>query len=259
VRVGRPRGAKYAARATPWYLSAAPVDVLTKPEFQRSLQIGLAVVAALGAAVFLGVLWTARRPIPAQARIRRRRIGAVGLFAMLAAGAAFAALATPVEPEPGARFVATAADVPAPEDVATARRFSSAKMPALSLDAPDGWTLELDEKGRKLAATRKHAHLSISSALLTNAVDVENLLGKLAETQRALGFDVGATFTDRIGALPAAGFLATGPARSVCTWMVKRDTRLATSIICTADGKPTAREACRAVIDRISWRAPGRP
>ena len=102
------------------------MDVLTKPEFQRSLQIGLAVVAAIGAALFLGVLWTARRPMPAQARVRQRRIGAVGLFAMVAAGAAFAALATPVEPAPGTRPVGAGVDAPAPDDVVSPRQFSSA-------------------------------------------------------------------------------------------------------------------------------------
>ena len=82
------------------------------------------------------------------------------------------------------------------------------------------------------------------------------LLAKLAETQRALGFEVGDTFKDRLGDLPAAGFLATGPARSVCTWMVKRDTHLASSVICTAEGKQTAREACRPLLAKLHWRTP---
>ena len=80
----------------------------------------------------------------------------------------------------------------------------------------------------------------------------------MADTQRTLGFDVGATFTERIGDLPAGAFLSTGPARSVCTWMVKRDAHLATSVICTADGKATARDACRGVLERIHWRIPAR-
>ena len=158
-------------------------------------------------------------------------------------------LATPVEPEPGARTVAGAPHGPADagEDVVSARRFSSARLPALSLDAPDGWTLALDEKGHKLTASGEAARLLISTAVLSEAVDVESLLARMADTQRTLGFDVGATFTDRIGDLPAGAFLSTGPARSVCTWMVKRDTHLATSVICTADGKATARDACRPV------------
>jgi hypothetical protein len=80
----------------------------------------------------------------------------------------------------------------------------------------------------------------------------------MSESQRALGFDVGQIFTERVGDLPAAGFLATGPNRSVCTWMVKRETHLATSLICSADGKPTAREACRVAVAAIHWRAPAR-
>jgi hypothetical protein len=81
------------------------------------------------------------------------------------------------------------------------------------------------------------------------------MLRQLAQTQRALGFEVGDTFSDRVGDLPAAGFLATGPARSICTWMVKRDTRLATSLICTSETKVSAREACRPAIAAIRWRA----
>ena len=91
---------------------------------------------------------------------------------------------------------------------------------------------------------------------MTEPVDAEALLAKLAETQRALGFDVGDTFRDRLGDLPAAGFLATSAARSVCTWMVKRDAHLASSVICTAEGKQTAREACRALLAKLRWRTP---
>ena len=110
--------------------------------------------------------------------------------------------------------------------------------------------------GRKLTATGDGARLLVSTAILTEAVDAEALLAKLAETQRALGFEVGDTFRDRLGDLPAAGFLATGPVRSVCTWMVKRDTHLASSVICTAEGKQTAREACRALLAKLRWRTP---
>jgi hypothetical protein len=239
------------------------VDALANPEFQRSLRVALALVAGVGAVMFIGALWTARRSAPAQTRVRRRRIGAVGLFVTVAAGAAFAVLATPVEPDPNAPSVTGGGAPPAPapgseEDVASGRRFSSGRLPALSLDAPDGWTLALDKKGHKLTASGPTARLLISTAVLSEAVDVESLLARMADSQRTLGFDVGATFTDRIGDLPAAGFLSTGPARSVCTWMVKRDAHLATSVICTADGKATARDACRPLVAKIAWRTPAR-
>jgi len=217
----------------------------------------LALVAGVGAALFLLALWTARRAPSAQARVRRRRLGVAGLFATIAAGAAFAVLSTPVDPDPGASIGAPAPA--APEDEAMSpRRFSSARLPALSVDAPDGWTLALDEKGRKLTANGEKARLLISTAVLSEAVDVQSLLARMADTQRTLGFEVGPTFTDRIGDLSAGAFLSTGPARSACTWMVKRDTHLATSVICTADGKATARDACRAVVASIRWRAPSR-
>ena len=236
------------------------MDVLANPSLQRWLLVALAIAAGVGAILFLGALWTARRPMPVQARVLRRRVGAIGLFVVVAAGAALAVLSQPVDDGNSASRVNAGAEGERGDvvEVATDRQFSSAKLPALSVDAPQGWTLALDDKGRKLTAAAGTARLLVSSAILTDAVDVEAMLRKLAETQGALGFEVGAVFTDRIGDLPAAGFLATGPARSICTFMVKRDARLATSLICTSEGKTSAREACRAVIANIHWRAPAR-
>ena len=237
------------------------MDALANPAFQRSLLIALAAIGGIGAAMFLGALWTARRAASAQARVRRRRVGAIGLFAVVTAGAGYAVLSTPVDSGTTARdLTGPVADAGAHgddgDDVVSARRFSSSKLPALTLDAPDGWTLALDEKAHRLNADGAGAHLAVSTAILREAVDVTPMLRQLGETQRALGFDVGDTFADRIGDLAAPGFLAAGPARSVSTWMVRRDTHLATSVICTADGKATAREACRAVLARIRWRTP---
>ncbi len=241
------------------------MDDLANPSLLRPLPIALVVVAAVGAAMCLSVLWTRRRFMASQTRVFRIRVAVVGLFIAVAAIAAFALLAMPLESETGARPapVAAGAESRSGQDgnegeVVSARRFSSAKLPALSLDAPDGWTLEAAKAGHKLAVTSAEARLVVSTAILTEAVNVEALLRQLAGTQRALGFEVGPTFSDRIGDLPAAGFLATGPARSVCTWMVRRDAHLVSSAICTADGKRTAREACRAPLANLRWRAPGR-
>ena len=236
------------------------MDALANPSVQRMIPIVLAAIAALGVVTFLGVLVTARGPVSAQARIFRRRVGAVALFVVVAAGAAFLVLRTPVESDTHAPSVAAPSGAGPDEEgegeVVSATRFSSAGLPALSLDAPDGWTLEWNKVSRKLTATGDGARLLVSSAILTEAVHAEALLAKLAETQRALGFEVGDTFRDRLGDLPAAGFLATGPVRSVCTWMVKRDTHLASSVICTAEGKQTAREACRPLLAKLRWRTP---
>jgi len=233
------------------------VDVLTNPSLHRSLPLACAAIAVLGAATFLFVLWSARRPMSARARVWRKRLGMAGLSLAVIAGSGYAMVA-PVEPDPIAPPAAAAADAGASDDgveVISDRRFSSAKLPAISLEVPEGWRLALDKKGRKLSASSESARLLVSTAVLKEAVDVESLLRQMSESQRALGFDVGATFTERVGDLPAAGFLATGPTRSVCTWMVKRDAHLATSLICSADGKPTAREACRAPLAAIHWRA----
>jgi hypothetical protein len=244
------------------------VDALANPSLQSSLHVVLAAIAAVGAATFVGVLITARRPLAPSTRVFLRRAGAVGLFVAAAAVAALALLAMPVDSGLGARpaevVAPSEADGARPagddDDGVSARRSSSARLPGLSLDAPEGWTLEADKAGHKLTVSsdKAKARLLVSTALLNEAVDVQALLRRLADTQRELGFEIGPTFSDRIGDLPAAGFLATGPTRSICTWMVRRDAHLVSSAICTADGQVTARDACRAPLSRLRWRAQGR-
>jgi hypothetical protein len=235
------------------------VDALTNPSVQHALSIALAAVASAGVVMFLAMALTARRAASTPARLFRRRMAVVSLFIAIAAGAAFGVLSLPVE----SGSLAQPAEAPLPggpsePDVVSADRFSSGKLPALSLSAPDGWRLELDNAGHKLVARGNGARLQISTAVLTEAVDVEALLRQLADGQRALGYDVGETFTDRLGDLPATGFLATAASRSVCAWLVKRDTHLASSVICSSDGKPPAREACRAPLATLRWRPPAR-
>ena len=235
------------------------MDALANPSLQRGLSIALAAVAALGLVICVGVLWSARRSMSAQARVFRRRVGVVALFIAVSAGAAGAVLSVPVDSRLGKPATPPPGSGPVAEDeVISARRFSSAQLPALSLDAPDGWHLELDKAGRKLTASSDRARLLISTAMLREVVDVDFLLGQLADRQRTLGYDVGDTFTDRLGDLPAVGFLATSAGHSVCAWMVKRDAHLASSVICTSDGKVPARDACRPALGLLRWRIPAR-
>ena len=238
------------------------MDVLANPSLQRWLVIGLAVIGGAGVVTLFGVVWRARRPMPPRARVLLRRVGAVALFVVVAAGAALALLAAPVETETPTETPASPPTTTPPADgeadVISAGRFSSARLPALSMTAPEGWSLEFDRAGRKLTATSDDARLLVSTATLSEAVDVDAWMRQMADRQQALGFEVSALFSDRLGDLPAPGFLATGPARSVCTWMVKRDTHLASSLICSTEGKRTAREVCRGPLATLRWRTPQR-
>jgi hypothetical protein len=231
------------------------VDALTNPSVQHALSIVLAALASAGVLLFVAMASTARRAASTGARLLRRRVAVVSLFVALAAGAAFGVLSLPVDSGSLAQPTdAPRSGSPSEPDVVSAERFSSGKLPALSLTAPDGWRLELDGRAHKLIARGNGARLQISTAILTETVDVESLLRQLADGQRALGFDVGETFTDRLGDLPATGFLATAPSRSVCAWLIRRDAHLASSVICSSEGKASAREACRAPLASLRWR-----
>jgi len=233
------------------------VDSLANPSVQHGVSIALAAIAAAALLTFVAAAFGARRAKVAAKRVFFRRAAVVTAFVAVAAGAAFALLSTPVEtdrPLPAAG--ASPGDAGSDADVISPARVSSAKLPALSLDAPAGWRLDLDPVAHKLTATSGGTRLLISTAILTEVVDAGALLGQLAERQRALGFDVGDSFPDRLGDLPATGFLAKAGTRSVCAWMIKRDVHLASSVICASDGKPPAREACRAPLSALRWRAP---
>ena len=124
------------------------MDALENPSVQQTISIVLAAIAASGLVIFLGVWWTARGPLPAPVRLFRRRVGAVALFVVVAAGAAFAVLRTPVESGtravPGTAPSGSGSDDTGEAEVVSANRFSSARLPALTLDVPDGWKLDFD-------------------------------------------------------------------------------------------------------------------
>ena len=126
----------------------------------------LAAIAALGVVTFLGVLVTARGPLSAQARIFaggwgrrrpvRRRCRWRGVPRAANAGGIRARARHPWRRRPG-----RGPDETGEGEVVSATRFSSAGLPALSLDAPDGWTLEWNKVSRKLTATGDGARLLV--------------------------------------------------------------------------------------------------
>jgi hypothetical protein len=103
--------------------------------------------------------------LSAQARVLRGGSARSVLFVAVAAGAAVPRAAN----AGGIRHRRAGPRPSGPDEragegeVVVASRFSSARLPALSLDAPDGWTLAWT-KGRKLSASGDGARLLISSA-----------------------------------------------------------------------------------------------
>ena len=76
----------------------------------------------------------------------------------------------------------------------------------MSLTRPTAGSWSGRRRPASSTATGDGARLLVSSAILTEAVDVDALLAKLAETQRALGFEVGDTFSDRLGGAAGGRF-----------------------------------------------------
>ena len=112
-----------------------------------SLQLVLALVAVAAARrCFWARSWTARRTARSQTRCRAR-VGVVGLFISRRGRCGLRRAGDAGRDPSPAREPSWARRRPRQGGCGvSARRFSSARLPALSLDAPDGWTLEADER-----------------------------------------------------------------------------------------------------------------
>jgi hypothetical protein len=150
------------------------------------------------------------------------------------------------EPHPGAE-----------SEVKTPIRFSSSRLPALSIDAPAGWHLTFDRNTGKLEATGKAA-LVIKTALLTEAVDPAAIVKQAVDLWVSSGASIEGSFNGSFDGLNAVGTSVRFAAHSATVWVVKRGDRLVTTMVCKAEGLG-AREDCRSVIATLRWRAPGPP
>ena len=135
--------------------------------------------------------------------------------------------------------------------------FVGQRLPALALDAPDGWTLEGAKVGRKLAISGDQARPAIRHGD-PDGGGRRRGAAPAARPDAARAGVRGRRHVQRpdrrICRRP--GFLATGPCgRSAPGWSSAMRTSCRRHL--HADGKPTAREACRPLLAKLRWRAPG--
>jgi hypothetical protein len=184
---------------------------------------------------------------------RARVIGGVALVAV-AAALVIGLVLTKRPNYPGA---AAGPHPGAEPDVITPTRFSSDQPPALSLEAPPGWQLTYDQNTGKLEAIGKGA-LQIKTAILPGSVDPAAIVKEAVDLWVSSGGTVEGTFNGSIDGLNALATSVRFAAHSAVVWVVKRGDRLVTTMVCKAEGLE-AREACRAVIATLRWRAPATP
>ncbi len=145
--------------------------------------------------------------------------------------------------------------------VVSDRDFDSKQLPAVKLEAPDGWRIEFDSakglvaavSGSDPIATAKTV-FQVNSSTLSDDADLDRILAISSKSLVDRGMTTGDTFTETIDGLPARGRVLRGDTDETCLWFVWRGPRFVSALICRSRIPTNAREACKSVIERLRWR-----
>jgi hypothetical protein len=159
---------------------------------------------------------------------------------------------------------ASAADSSNPEQtihaIVTERAFDSNELPAVKLEAPEGWRLEFDSVKRSIVAIRRKDWVSpattfrVMSSVISDEPDVDRMLAMTSKGLEDRGLTKGDSFRETIDGLSAAGRILHNETEEVCLWFVKRGPHLASALMCESRRPMNAREACKPVLERLKWR-----
>ena len=145
--------------------------------------------------------------------------------------------------------------------VVSERVFDSKDLPAVKLEAPDGWRIEFDSANRLVAAVQGSDPIAtaktvfqINSSTLSDDTDLDRILAIASKALEDRGMTRGDSFTETIDGLPARGRVLRGDTDDSCLWFVKRGPRFVSALICRSRSPTNAREACNPVLERLRWR-----
>jgi hypothetical protein len=170
----------------------------------------------------------------------------------------------PTRNVPGPASHASAADSSNPEQathaVVSDRAFDSNELPAVKLDAPEGWRLQFDSVKPSIVAIQRRDWVSpattfrVMSSVISDDPDVDRMLAITSKGLEDRGLTKGDSFRETIDGLLAAGRVLHNEKEEVCLWFVKRGPHLASALICESRRPMNAREACKPVLERLKWR-----
>jgi hypothetical protein len=148
-----------------------------------------------------------------------------------------------------------------PPTVLSDHAFDSDGSPAVAIEAPAHWRVEFDSAQRLLRIVRDGeaelgAVLQINSTVLSDDANVDQMLAEMSRQLQKQRMSVGDAFTENIGGVHALGVTLIGADERKCVWLVKRQARYVSAILCATRERTDVRQICRPVLDRIKWRAP---
>jgi hypothetical protein len=171
---------------------------------------------------------------------------------------------TPAVTQPASQASATDSShrEQATHPIVSERAFDSNELPAVRLDAPEGWRLEFDSVKRSVLAVRRKDWVSaattfrVMSSVISDAPDIDRMLAISSKALEDRGLTKGDSFRETIDGLSAVGRVLHNQTDEVCLWFVQRGPHLASGLICESRRPMGAREACKPVLERLRWREP---
>jgi len=143
-------------------------------------------------------------------------------------------------------------------EVITPERFSSIRMPAISVAASPPWRFVYDVNTGRLFAHRPDAKLMLETSFITDADGAVTVLNKLFEEYAKMGLAPAAsTFGQSFDGLQGSGKIGIVGGASNGIWVIERPGKLFTVIVCTSEKGHDAQTACDPVLSTMKWRSPG--
>jgi hypothetical protein len=151
-------------------------------------------------------------------------------------------------------------DLDAPATI-TNDLFDSHGLPAVHLEAPQGWRIAFDSTNQAVLAIKGSAPADvapmvfrISSARTSDEADANRMLDTASKVIEERGFAVGESFVDTVDGLRATGRVLRDATEHTCLWFVKRGTHFTSALLCTDRSSGTDCAACKRVLERLEWR-----
>lgn len=228
--------------------------------WQRALDLALLIAISLGfGAIVVAVRGSRRAPL---SREQRTRLGVLGAVVFLVFTAARLLLSDTLAPiaRPGAAPTSSGA-APTPSEIVTDRTFESAALPAMRIDAPDGFRVSFDGATRRVSVTDAGGQtlVLVFTRVLDDGGSAAGVRAELRRQLEASGV-AAVDFDDTIAGASAVGIAAKVEGASNASWCVDRPgpagKPMVTVVQCRAPADREARAACAPVLERLRWVVP---
>jgi len=141
-------------------------------------------------------------------------------------------------------------------EVVTETSFESTDLPAVKLDAPDGWRVSFDHQTRRLSLTNAEGTMLVVFARYLEAGGSAAGVRNEVKTQLESSGQKPVEFEESVDGRNALGLVSVDGGSALASWSIDRGGSLVSVLQCRTASNREARTACRPALDRLHWLVP---